>query len=340
MKLTKTLILLLLITMNFYVSAIRKTSVAVTETHVRTKGDIVDFLVKIKEFFSTETFKNVRKVIEFILGVASVWFSVIEDIWNLKEAFENLIKFTTECNPFYKAAKSQFLEEDKSLDSKNEMNYLNLIKDPVAFCIEKKTYFEDMQAKQDNNYKIAGKWIMNNYCDQVQADILDPKEKTQYKAMCNTFKNKDCKKLILKAPEETNFVITVYETVKKYYKSISGQISTFKECASKFETLINNKVFEPIRVALKPILEKIKAAIAKFLSDTILSPFLQYLSVGVYGQLKVAYQFYKFVIEVKDLIKKDLGFAADEKIDNAFKIGKLVGRIIKMITSAVSGVRK
>ena len=64
MKLTKTLILLLLITMNFYVSAIRKTSVAVTETHVRTNGDIVDFLKKIKEFFSTETFKNVRKVIK------------------------------------------------------------------------------------------------------------------------------------------------------------------------------------------------------------------------------------------------------------------------------------
>jgi hypothetical protein len=322
----------------------RKTSETALGKLHRNKG-FKEFVDNIQTFFNRPEMKVASKVIEFILGVASVWFPTIETIWNLKGAAENFIKLVTECNPFYKLAKNELKNGGEYIEavSKNEIeglnNYLKTLDNPKQYCIYQKEQIQIRQDSIDKNWKLAHKFTSPpNFCDNEQADILGEPAKKEFRLVCNYFKDKkNCDKEPVPTAE-SNLVIRAIVAIKKYYKSISSQFEKFTGCAKSFETLINNEtLFNPIREFFQPFktaLKTLTKEIINFLNNSLLGPVLNYLSVGLYGELKALYNTYKFAKEIVGLVNTE-----KEALDNFFVWGKLVGRIVKIITSLVAGTR-
>ena len=349
MKLIKNLILLLLITMNIFVSSARITSQATRRTK-----DSASAIKAIKAFFKSETFKNVKMIISFMMGVAASYYPAIEDIYNtikaIKEGVSNFYTLVTKCNPFWGPAKKQFLDEENSNNTQKYEAFLSQLKDPVSYCKWKKEEYQNHQKILDDNNKyssIPNIFLVTNACKVVPTDAITKESKADFKEMCEFFKNRDCDKELPKNPEESNFFVELVGTVKKYYNSINSQFESLKTCAKTFDSLFETKIYDTVKEKLQSFFKNLSTQISKSVANSFLGPIFQIVTSGAWGQIRAAYKVFKFLKttakvlsdfskaqEVTAEIASDL---RDKFAENAFKIGKVVGSVAQIIIAAVSG---
>ena len=349
MKLIKNLILLLLITMNIFVSSARITSQATRRTK-----DSKSAIKAIKAFFNSETFKNVKMIISFMMGVAASYYPAIEDIYNtikaIKEGVSNFYTLVTKCNPFWGPAKKQFLDEENSNNTQKYEAFLSQLKDPVSYCKWKKEEYQNHQKILDNNNRyssIPNIFLVTNACKVVPTDAITKESKADFKEMCEFFKNRDCDKELPKNPEESNFFVELVGTVKKYYNSINSQFESLKTCAKTFDSLFETKIYDTVKEKLQSFFKNLSTQISKSVANSFLGPIFQIVTSGAWGQIRAAYKVFKFLkttakvlsdfSKAKEVTAEIASDLRDKFAENAFKIGKVVGSVAQIIIAAVSG---
>ena len=355
MKLIKTYILLLLITMNVFVSSVR-----ITQSRRKNLKNIVD---KIKNFFrgdnvkkvfdtiksffmNKENLKNIEIFVTFILGIASKWFESIEPLYKkfkeIKDGVKNFITLITKCNPSWEPAKKQFLmveEEDKSNENSD-----------ITICQRQSEFYTKKQKAQDDEVKKYGTIFQwgSDICDNRPSEffgkgIEEDKAINEYKENCKFFKNRNCEKNKPNDYDKMSIISYLIVKTKSYFKSIKTHFETINECGKAFDGLFDQTFFKDIKDTIKVLGGQVAKEIASVVMKSSLGPYLQFFTAGVWGGIKGAYQFFKLsktIYEVAKFLdgqKNDIKDLKDQLLDNAFKIGRIIGDVIKTIVALVTG---
>ena len=329
--------------MNVYVSALSK--ISLTSHRKRTQKSITEALDKIGKFFQKPIIKNLTYFVKFLLGVASNWIDAIDQIMTIVGRFEIFYELITNCNPIFKKIRveetnGKKVETELILEDKNEVpdtkKFFDSVDNTQKFCMDQTKQIQDKIVEYNQKNGV-------DFCETPPTDDVYDKETTIYDKNikkwienCKYYRDVNCSKI--KEPEVVSDFTRIARTIKKYYTSIKTHLKTFIECKDKFLELINQKdllkpltdeVKKTVEVFKKWLTDKLLPSILQWIGKSVFAPVLNYLTVGLWGEIKAAYYVYKFY----KLAKKFY----EDNFEDGYKAGQLIGSVIKIITSFVLG---